>query len=190
MDPFLLCGIVYLLGSIPFGFIFSKIFSGKNLYAVGSGNVGASNALRTAGKGAAFLTLLFDVAKGYLAVEAASFVGYPFLGLLFVILGHLFPVWIKFRGGKGVATMFGAIVSLSPHLAIFTAITWSGFLIITRIASLASILTIITTCLAVWFWSISLPITTLQFILLGTILLVKHHSNIARLLKKKEKAII
>ncbi len=129
----------YLLGSIPFGLLLTR-FSGRgDLRAIGSGNIGATNVLRTGSKGLAALTLLLDAAKGAAAVMIAQQFwpeATPFAAAG-ALIGHLYPVWLKFRGGKGVATLLGVIAPLLPVAALVYALVWIGLLLVLRISSVA-----------------------------------------------------
>ena len=132
----------YLLGSIPFGMVIARLMGLGNLRDIGSGNIGATNVLRTGNKGAAALTLLFDAGKGAAAVliarvligeDAAQVAG------LAAFLGHLFPIWLRFKGGKGVATFIGLLLALSWPIGLATCATWLFFAVVMRISSLAAL---------------------------------------------------
>jgi len=116
----------YLLGSIPFGLLFSHLLGFGDIRKIGSGNIGATNALRTGSKKLALLTLIFDVGKGSLAVflSLLYFSEYAYLSAIIVYLGHVFPVWLKFKGGKGVATYIGNILILNPVLFVIYGLSW------------------------------------------------------------------
>lgn len=179
----------YILGSIPFGLILAKVITGKDVRKVGSGNIGATNALRTAGKAVGALTLLLDITKGYFAVWVGIQANLAGLAFLAVMCGHLFPVWLKFRGGKGVATFFGSLLACSTPVGIIGIIAWIGFFLLTRIASLSSLLSVATTHAMIWLWRLTLP-TDLWVIFIGVLLIiVKHASNIKRLLRGEETTI-
>src|SRR5262245_12228361 len=132
----------YLLGSVPFGIIFSKMFHGPDPRSGGSRNIGSTNVLRVVGKGAAAATLLGDTVKGYLAVKGAQYFNLSYQWVLLagivVVLGHLFPVFLKFRGGKGIATGFGVLGAIQPQAMLFTGILWLGTVWISRVVSLGS----------------------------------------------------
>ena len=132
-------GVGYLLGSIPVGLLLTRLSGRGDLRAIGSGNIGATNVLRTGSKGLAALTLLLDAAKGAAAVMIAQAM-WPD-GVLFAatgaLIGHLYPVWLKFKGGKGVATLLGIIAPLLPIAAIIYALLWVGMLLVWRISSVA-----------------------------------------------------
>ena len=132
----------YLLGSVPFGLVITRAMGLGDLRAIGSGNIGATNVLRTGNKGAAAATLVLDAAKGAVAVliaRAAVGEDAAQLAALFSFLGHLFPVWLRFRGGKGVATFIGTLMALAWPVGLATCATWAVAALITRISSLAAL---------------------------------------------------
>ena len=138
-DPYIALLVGYLLGSIPFGLLLTRLTGKGDLRTIGSGNIGATNVLRTGSKGLAALTLLLDAAKGALAVVLAQrfwpdAVNFAAAGAL---VGHLYPVWLKFRGGKGVATLLGILIPLLPLAAAVYAAVWVALLIAVRISSVA-----------------------------------------------------
>ena len=132
----------YLLGSIPFGLVLTKLFLNKNLRKVGSGNIGATNVLRTGKKTLGFFTLVLDALKSYVAVIITYnyFIDYIYLSALMCLLGHVFPVWLKFNGGKGVAVFLGILFALSINLAIIFIISWILILYLKKYASVSSLL--------------------------------------------------
>ena len=142
--------VAYLLGSIPFGFLLVLLVNKEDIRAKGSGNIGATNVLRSGAKGLGILTFVLDGSKGYAAVAVADFLGrnqgaatlnnLAILAGLFVILGHMFPVWLRFKGGKGVATAFGVFLALCPLAALSALGLWIAIVALTRYVSLASIL--------------------------------------------------
>ena len=142
----------YLLGSVPFGLIITKIFLGKDIRKIGSGNIGTTNVLRTGKKSLAAATLLFDVLKGYFSIliTYSFFNDLIYLSALICFVGHVYPVWLKFKGGKGVATYLGVIIGISFILGIVFGITWLVIAAIFRYSSLSSILGSMT----VWIYSI------------------------------------
>ncbi len=178
----------YLLGSIPFGLLLTRLSGKGDVRNIGSGSIGATNVLRTGSKGLAALTLLLDAAKGALAVWLAQrfFPGFEAHTAAGALVGHLYPVWLKFRGGKGVATLLGILVPLLPVAALVYAIVWLSILLVVRISSVAGIAA-----------AASAPITAAivgqaRFpLLLGFALLViwKHHENIRRLFAGTEPRI-
>lgn len=181
----------YLLGSISFGIIFARIFHLGNLRKMGSGNIGTTNVLRTGNYWAAGLTLLLDFAKGLLPVLAAiNMLNDPLqiqIVALASFLGHLYPVWHRFKGGKGVATFFGIVFGISFPGGIICALVWLACGLLTRIASLSALL-------SVWAFPIGLILFGLtDFLYLSGILIVliwfRHHSNLKRLLAGNETKI-
>ena len=140
MDIFLVILFSYLCGSIPFGLILTKVFIKTDIRKIGSGNIGATNVLRTGNKYLALITLLLDILKGYLPVIIIS-QHYPeliYLSSLLAFLGHLFPIWLKFKGGKGVATYLGILFALSFQLSFLFIFTWLVVSLIFRYSSLSS----------------------------------------------------
>jgi acyl phosphate:glycerol-3-phosphate acyltransferase len=186
---FLSFGFGYLLGSIPFGLILAKLAGFGDLRQIGSGNIGATNVLRTGNKGLAVLTLLLDLLKGTAAVWGGSHFG-PYAAMaagLGAFLGHLFPVWLSFRGGKGVATYLGVLLGLYwPAAAAFSAI-WLIAAFATRYSSLAALVASAA--------SVGMLVLTGQwrlaglFLLLTLILYIRHASNIGRLARGEEARI-
>jgi glycerol-3-phosphate acyltransferase PlsY len=176
----------YLLGSIPFGVLLTRATGGPDLRSIGSGNIGATNVLRTGRKGLAAATLLCDVFKGTVAVVAATHYG-PDAALaagLGAFLGHLFPIWLKFKGGKGVATYIGLLIGLHwPAALIFCAI-WLMVAAVSRYSSLAALIASALTPLGLWL--LGRPDAAALFLLLTVLLWVMHRANIARLLNGSE----
>ena len=146
MEIVLVAVFSYLCGSIPFGLILTKTFSGKDIRDVGSGNIGATNVLRTGNKYLAFSTLILDILKGYIAVIITKqfFPELLQLSALLVFLGHIFPIWLKFKGGKGVATFLGILFALSYSLTLLFILTWITVALIFKYSSLSSIFSSIT----------------------------------------------
>jgi len=146
MEIFLVAVFSYFCGSIPFGLILTKTFSGKDIRDVGSGNIGATNVLRTGNKYLAFSTLILDILKGYIAVIITKqfFPELLQLSALLVFLGHIFPIWLKFKGGKGVATFLGILFALSYSLTLLFILTWITVALIFKYSSLSSIFASIT----------------------------------------------
>lgn len=173
----------YLVGSIPFGVLLARVFGLGDLRKVGSGNIGATNVLRTGNKGAAALTLLLDALKGAVPVwigwrygpEAAAVAG------LGAVLGHCFPVWLGFRGGKGVATFLGALLALDWMAFLVFAAVWLGVAFATRYSSLAALVASVV-ALAVTLWAGAWPlVATVALVALVALVIQRHHQNIARL---------
>jgi len=177
----------YLLGSIPFGVVLTRIAGGPDLRTIGSGNIGATNVLRTGHKGLAAVTLLCDMLKGTVAVLIAThFAGHAAAleAGLGAFLGHLFPVWLKFKGGKGVATYIGLLIGLAwPGALVFCAI-WLVVAAATRYSSLAALIASALTPAALWF--LKMPDAALLFLLLSALLWVMHRANIQRLIAGSE----
>ncbi len=176
----------YLLGSIPFGLLLMRAAGGPDIRAIGSGNIGATNVLRTGRKGLAAATLLCDMLKGTFAVIVALRYGIDAaLGAgLGAFLGHLFPVWLKFKGGKGVATYIGVLAGLYwPAALVFCAI-WLVVAALSRFSSLAALIASAITPLTLWLFD--LPNFAALFLLLTVLLWVMHRANIGRLLKGSE----
>lgn len=176
--------IGYLLGSIPFGLVLTRIAGKGDVRDVGSGNIGATNVMRAGGKALGALTLLLDALKGALAVWIAqNFLqgapGSDQAAAAGAMVGHLYPVWLKFRGGKGVATLFGVLLALWFTGALVYAATWLAVLAITRVSSLAGLAAAVSAPAAAAIFGVS----TLFPLLLGFALLViwKHRENVARL---------
>ena len=146
MDVLIVILFSYLSGSIPFGLILTKIFRGQDIRNVGSGNIGATNVLRTGNKFLAALTLVLDILKGYIPVIIAQqyFPGLIQLSCLLAFLGHVFPVWLKFKGGKGVATYLGILFALSIQLALLFMFTWLLVSLIFKYSSLSSMFSSLT----------------------------------------------
>ena len=179
----------YLLGSIPFGLIITKIFLGKDIRKVGSGNIGTTNVLRTGKKSLAAATLLFDVLKGYFSILITYnyFNDLIYLSALICFIGHIFPIWLKFKGGKGVATYLGVILGISLNLGIVFGVTWIVVALIFRYSSLSSILG----SMSVWIYSISFANEMQSYFLffLFVIIFFTHKENIIRLKNSKETKI-
>lgn len=176
----------YLLGSIPFGVLLTHMAGAGDLRQIGSGNIGATNVLRTGRKGLAAATLLLDLAKGAAAVLLAErlFPGTAVLAGLGAFLGHCYPIWLRFRGGKGVATLMGIVVALHWPSGLVYAAVWLGLLATLRISSLAGITAAISAPVSAAFWGrIDLVLLLLP---LALIVLWKHRDNIDRLLSGTE----
>tara|TARA_Y200000002_G_scaffold148246_1_gene122525 strand:- start:143 stop:724 length:582 start_codon:yes stop_codon:yes gene_type:complete len=179
----------YLLGSIPFGLVLTKIFLKKDIRKVGSGNIGMSNVLRTGNKFLAIITLAFDLLKGFLSVYLTfsyqeSLVSYS---ALICFIGHIFPVWLKFKGGKGVATYLGVILALSYKFFLIFGISWITLSLLFRFASLSSIISSLFVFLYGYFIQGS-DYLLLLFIFF-VIILYTHKENIVRLKNSKENKI-
>ena len=185
MDYIITALVSYLFGSIPFGYLFTKILLKKDIRNVGSGNIGATNVLRTGNKSLGYLTLILDIAKAVVPVIYIKF-NYPdlvYISALCAFLGHLFPIWLKFKGGKGVATFVGILISINIYYALVFGIVWTLTFLISRYSSLSSL-----------FASISIPIYLLIinqsniifFIIMFVLIFYTHRENIKRLINKEE----
>jgi acyl phosphate:glycerol-3-phosphate acyltransferase len=177
----------YLLGSIPFGLLLTRLAGTADIRRVGSGNIGATNVLRTGRKGLAAATLAGDMLKATAAVLIVQrLAGYEhaLAAGLGAFLGHVFPVWLRFRGGKGVATYIGILLGLVPVAALAFGIVWLAVAAATRFSSLAALVASAATPLFLWFHGD--PLTAQLFVLLTVLLVIMHRTNIARLLAGTE----
>jgi glycerol-3-phosphate acyltransferase PlsY len=174
--------IGYLLGSIPFGLILTRLAGTQDIRTIGSGNIGATNVLRTGNKGLAAATLICDMLKGTLAVLIAGYFGGPdaaMLAALGAFLGHLFPVWLRFKGGKGVAVYIGVLIGLFWPAAVVFCVLWLAIAAISRYSSLAALVASVVTPIYLW-WFGHLALALL-FAVLTLLLFYMHRANIARL---------
>ena len=180
----------YLLGSIPFGMVIARIFGLGDLRHIGSGNIGSTNVLRTGNKLAAFLTLVLDAGKGAVAVLVArAYGGEDVAGLagLFAMLGHLYPIFLRFRGGKGVATFLGVLLALSFPVGLAACATWLGSALVFRYSSLSAL--IAATLAPVYTFFIYHRHGAILVLLLSALIVYRHISNIRRLLSGTEPKI-
>ena len=179
----------YLSGSIPFGLILTKIFLNKDLRKIGSKNIGATNVLRTGNKKVAGLTLFLDIIKGIIPILITKeyFTDLIYLSSLAAFLGHIFPVWLKFKGGKGVATYLGIIFILSLNLGIIFCVSWILISIVSKYSSLSSILSTMIVFL-ISFLNNNFELTSYLFITF-IIILYTHKQNIVRIKNKSEDKI-
>jgi len=179
----------YFLGSIPFGLIITKVILRKDIRKIGSGNIGTTNVLRTGKKSLAIATLIFDILKGYISVIVTLkyFNDLVYFSALICFIGHIFPVWLKFKGGKGVATYLGIILALSFKFGIIFGLTWLLISFIFKYSSLSSMIG----ALIVFVYSIFLNNITLSIFLFITfiIILYTHRENIVRLKDSSETKI-
>lgn len=183
---FLVLAIGYLLGSIPFGIVLTRLNGGPDLRSIGSGNIGATNVLRTGNKALAAATLLGDGLKGTVAVLIGALWG-PFPALLAALgafLGHLFPVWIGFKGGKGVATYLGCLLAVDWRVGLGFMAVWIAVAAITRYSSLSALVASAATPLALW--ALGAGRAGDLFLLLTALLVWKHRENIQRLMAGTE----
>ena len=172
----------YLLGSIPFGLLLTRLAGTEDLRTIGSGNIGATNVLRTGRKSLAAATLIGDMLKGTVAVIIAGYFGGPnaaMLAALGAFLGHLFPVWLKFRGGKGVATYLGVLLGLFWPGAVVFAVLWLATAFTSRYSSLSALVAAFVTPIFLW-WFGQLALASL-FVVLTLLLFYTHRENIRRL---------
>ena len=181
--------IGYLLGSIPFGLILTRMAGLGDVRNIGSGNIGATNVLRTGNKGLAAATLLLDALKGVAAVVIVVHISQiAAIGAAAgAVLGHMFPVWLRFKGGKGVATTLGVMWGLSWQIGAIACAAWLLFAAIFRYSSLAALLSVVVAAIAAWFLASSYTATLLT--LLVPLVWVRHHENIGRLLNGTESKI-
>ena len=179
--------LAYLLGSIPFGLLLSKAMGEGDLRKIGSGNIGATNAMRTGNKKLAALTLLLDMFKGTIAVwitiEFAP--EYAALAGLITVLGHIYPAWLKFKGGKGVATGLGVFLGLSPLLFLFAIAVWLGIFKWKKISSLSALTAYLLAPLASFF-VLDNAMATFYVLIISMLIFYTHRSNIQRLITGEE----
>ena len=186
--------IFYLIGSLPFALILTKLSGFGDIRNIGSGNVGATNVLRTGNKYLAFIVLSLDIIKGFVPFiilqiyfEDLSLLNKIILGH-FAIIGHIFPIWLKFKGGKGVATYIGFLFSINPYIALSFLILWLVVALSTKYSSLGSLTAILVAPIYFIFINFNLYIG-IFFIYLSLIIYLKHSENIKRLLNKTESKI-
>jgi glycerol-3-phosphate acyltransferase PlsY len=180
----------YLLGSVPFGLVMARLFGLGNLRDIGSGNIGATNVLRTGNKLAAFLTLILDSGKGAIAVFVArSFAAEDAVQLaaLAAFLGHCFPVYIAFKGGKGVATFLGVLLAISFPIGLAACATWLVTAVITRISSLSALVAAGTS--ALWAYFLDQPQLVGLCLGLAVLIFYRHSANIGRIIAGTEPRI-
>jgi glycerol-3-phosphate acyltransferase PlsY len=206
----IVAAVAYLLGSIPFGYILMRVFRGEDVRAIGSGNIGATNVARKA-PGLGVATLVLDAGKGFVAVELAFFMFFdagceqwwrhhgvevyllnPYvlqsLAAVFAILGHVFPVWLKFKGGKGVATGVGAFIALAPKAVLIALVIFVAIVAAFRYISLGSI--VATAAFPIFAWLLyryqASPAVFAAMVVASALIIAKHHENIRRLLAGTE----
>ena len=181
----------YGIGSIPFGLIFTKLAGRGDIRAIGSGNIGATNVLRTGSRKLAVLTLIFDAGKGAVAVVAATYFAdahsAAFVGLV-VVIGHCFPIWLKFAGGKGVATSLAVFAALDLRLGAVFVIVWLVTAFLSRYSSLAALCAVLAVT-AGGFVLLDDLISQISILLLSVLVWTRHHQNIGRLLAGTETKI-
>ncbi len=191
MDINLIIVIVYsyTLGSIPFGLLLTKIFLKKDIRTVGSGNIGTTNVLRTGNKFLAIATLVLDLFKGYISVFITAFYFESLISLsaLICFIGHIFPIWLKFKGGKGVATYLGVILALSYNFFLIFLISWISLSLLFRFASLSSMISTLIVFLYAYFFETNNYILIL--FIFFVMILFTHKENILRLKSSTENKI-
>jgi len=187
--PLLMLAMGYVFGSIPFGVILTRLGGAGDVRSIGSGNIGATNVLRTGRKGLAAGTLLLDMAKGFVAVWIAASVSPSdvMIAGAGAILGHLYPIWLKFRGGKGVATYMGVALALDWRIGAMYAALWIGVIAVSRISSLGGLVAAI--CVPISAWVLGHPEWVPLLSALTLLILWRHKENIARLVKGQEPRI-
>ncbi len=186
MELILIISISYLMGSIPFGLILTKVFLKKDIREVGSGNIGATNVLRTGNKLIGYLTLILDVLKAAIPVLYIKF-NFPelvYISALLAFIGHVFPVWLKFKGGKGVATYVGILFSLNYFLGIIFVVSWLVIFFISKYSSLGSILSSL--IIPIFIFLNSSYENQYFFIIMFVLILYTHRENVKRLINKEE----
>ncbi|WCR54199.1 MAG: Glycerol-3-phosphate acyltransferase [Wolbachia endosymbiont of Ctenocephalides orientis wCori] len=190
IERYVILTLSYVLGSIPFSLIITKA-KGIDLRKAGSGNVGATNVLRTGNKFMAALALLLDSLKGFIAVYIAQqFFSnddlYIHLSAILAVLGHMFPIWLKFKGGKGVATTLGVLIMLDINIFLIFIFTWATIFFAFRYSSLASLSATAAITVTLFFLQKNLFLTLLN---VGIMIFIKHHRNIMDLLRGKERKL-
>jgi len=186
MEIFLIGIISYLMGSIPFGFILTKIFLKKDIREIGSGNIGATNALRTGNKIIGYLTLILDILKAVIPVLYVKFFFQEtiYISSLCVFLGHVFPIWLKFRGGKGVATYVGILFSINIYFGIIFLVSWAITFLVSKYSSLSSL--IASASIPIYLLILSRFDQVFFFTTMFILIFFTHRENIKRLKNKEE----
>ena len=186
MELIIIILISYLMGSIPFGLILSKIFLNKDIREIGSGNIGATNVLRAGNKIVGYLTLILDVLKAIIPIIYIK-LNYPdliYVSSLSVFLGHVFSIWLKFKGGKGVATYVGILFCINYFLGVIFVISWLIIFIISKFSSLGSILASL--IIPIYIFLNSNYNNEYFFIIMFVLILFTHRENVKRLINKEE----
>ena len=186
MELFVIIFCSYLMGSIPFGYLLTKLFLKKDIRDIGSGNIGATNALRTGNKAVGYGTLILDISKAVLPVLFIKFnyTDYIYVSSLCVFIGHLFPVWLKFKGGKGVATYVGILFCIDVMFGFIFIATWLIFYLIFKYSSLSSLVS--TLSLPVYLLFFLNGQNIIFFLIMFVLIFFTHRENIKRLINKEE----
>ena len=186
MELFIISLVSYLIGSIPFGFLLTKIFLNKDIRNIGSGNIGATNALRTGNKIIGFSTLILDILKAAITIIFVKFnySEFIFISSLCVFLGHVFPIWLKFKGGKGVATYVGILFSINLTYGLIFITIWLIVFFIFKYSSLSSIIASLSIPLYLFIFLNSLNL--FFFLIMLILIFFTHRENIKRLINKEE----
>jgi glycerol-3-phosphate acyltransferase PlsY len=194
MQPWMIAAVIvggYLLGSIPFGVIATRLGGAGDIRSVGSGNIGATNVLRTGRKDLALITLIGDGGKGAVAVLIARFALHADPALVALaggsaFAGHLFPVWLKFKGGKGVATFLGVMLAFAPLVGAACCVVWLVAAFTLRISSMGALTAAALSPLFAYLWGHQGPPAPLLALFMAILIFIRHHENISRLLKGTE----
>jgi len=196
MNPWLISiSVAYLLGSIPFGYLLVRIFRKEDIRTQGSGNIGATNVARSGAKGLGIATLLLDLGKAYVGVMLAFHFAagradrfdIAMAAAVAAILGHVFPVWLGFRGGKGVASALGVFLALTPRTGLAVLLVFIAVFALTKYVSLASIIaSALVPVFGLYFVALRTPIVIFGFVFIPLLVIVKHHGNIGRLMRGTE----
>ena len=175
----------YLIGSIPFGFLLTKIFLKKDIRNIGSGNIGATNALRTGNKSIGYATLFLDITKAVIPIIylKLNFTDYIFVASLCIFLGHVFPIWLKFKGGKGVATYVGILFSINLSIGLVFIVVWFVTFLISKYSSLSSLLASLTIPIYLFIFTNQ---NFIFFLIMFVLIFYTHRENIKRLKNKEE----
>ena len=186
MDIFLIGIISYLMGSIPFGFILTKIFLNKDIREIGSGNIGATNALRTGNKTLGYSTLTLDILKAVIPVIYVKvfYQDFLYIASLCAFLGHVFPIWLKFKGGKGVATYVGILFSINFYFGIIFAVSWFITFFISKFSSLSSLVG--AASIPIYLLILTQFDQVIFFTIMFVLIFFTHRENIKRLKNKEE----
>ena len=186
MDVFLIGIISYLMGSIPFGFILTKIFLKKDIREIGSGNIGATNALRTGNKALGYSTLILDIFKAVVPVVYVKIFHQEFLYIasLCAFLGHVFPIWLKFKGGKGVATYLGILFAINFYFGVVFIISWLITFLISKFSSLSSLVG--AASIPIYLLILNQFNQVIFFTIMFVLIFFTHRENIKRLKNKEE----